>query len=127
NPRLAAQFSIPYTAAVALRRGRLALGDFSPAHVHAMSRELGSFIGAISVTHGEVVDDLLTPVRVTFENGATTLDERTIVALRGDAAVPLSAEQQREKLRVAAEGVLPEASLRVAEHAARAAGAEGPE
>src|SRR4051812_29820941 len=49
DPRLDAQFSIAYTAAVALRRGNLSLDDFSVATVIATGAQLSALIGSVTV------------------------------------------------------------------------------
>lgn len=127
DPRLAAQFSIPYTAALALRHGRISLGDFSPAAIGASSRDMRALMDSILVARSGIEDDVLTPVDVMFAGREGTLAERTVKALKGDPGAPLSAEEQSHKLRIAAEGVLSERDIARLEESVRKGTTEGPD
>lgn len=127
NPRLAAQFSIPYTAALALRHGRIGLADFSSAAIDAASGEMRALMDSILVTCNEIEDDLMAPVDVAFGTAEKTLAQRTVKALRGDPGAPLSDDEQRQKLQTAAHGLLLEGDVVELESSVRRATTESPE
>jgi 2-methylcitrate dehydratase PrpD len=112
NARLSAQFSIPYTAAVALRKGRVELVDFEERQIAANGSEWKGLIEAIHVRRDpQCTSDVLAPVRMRLLAGGETVAERDVTALRGDPRRPLSPAEQGEKLRNAARSVLREGEI----------------
>jgi 2-methylcitrate dehydratase PrpD len=83
NPRLAAQFSIPYTLALALRKGAPTLADFSSEAVIDNARAHAGLIGAI-VVESETAPgaDVMAPVTVQF-SAAGEVFERRVVRVPG--------------------------------------------
>ena len=107
DPRVAAQFSIPYTFSLALKRGRISLADFDPAQVTSDGAvlEMARHISAQPL-EPEPGSTWWWPqtVRLRVEDGTTR--ERDIVALRGSKARPLTPEEQQAKLAEAGKGIL---------------------
>lgn len=109
NPRVSAQFSIPFTAALMLTRGRITPRDFLPERVLAVTAERADLISRITV---EPVPDkpgaggVMVPVtaRIRLKNGPTI--ERSVDVVRGSPERPLAPAEEREKLTIAAEGML---------------------
>ena len=111
NARLSAQFSIPYTAAVALRKGSLELEDFEERAVARNSSEWRQLIEAIRVRRDpEAASDVLAPVHIRLVGNAG-IAERKVTALKGDPEKPLVIAEQQDKLRSAARGVLSEGEI----------------
>jgi len=126
NPRLAAQFSLAYTAAVALHSGAPSLADFATANVLRNERELGRLISAISTTADDSVEgDLMTPatVRVTSDGWVT---ERTTTVVKGAPDVKLSEDDEMSKLKRAAANLTVEQRnhIRTLGHSVRKLGPE---
>ena len=127
NARLSAQFSIPYTAALALRQGAIELADFGASSVAANASELKALIGAIRVHRDPVVtSDVLAPVRLRMMSNDTVVAERTVTSLKGDPKTPLTSAEQHGKLRSAARSMLDEAAIVDLEARLRALQREGP-
>jgi 2-methylcitrate dehydratase PrpD len=102
DPRLSAQFSIPFTMALALRSGTLSLEDFKADVVVEKSRHHAELIANIEVEPDNgPSSDLLTPVLATFEFG----EQKALVRVDhvpGGAEVPPTADDQLRKLEGAA-------------------------
>jgi 2-methylcitrate dehydratase PrpD len=127
NPRLAAQFSIPYAAAVALRDGRPTLADFRPERVAENAIRLAPLMNAVRVTRSAERDDVLTPVHVVFEGDTGTIAEEHVRVLRGDPCLPSSHAEQRAKLQDAASGFLSSSEIEHTEEIARGVRRAGPD
>lgn len=108
NPRVSAQFSLAFTAALALSRGSLSPDDFAPAAVLQTHSELEPLLERISVEPEEhaIDGDAMVPVsvRVSLAGGDELVAD--IHELKGSPARPLVAAEQREKLRMAGGGRL---------------------
>lgn len=108
DPRVSAQFSIPYCLAVALTRGRLGLADFDPKNVTtdttvlerarsiSMRPEAGKVEGATWWWPHKV--------RMHLDDGSVR--EKEIEALRGSLARPFEPAEQQAKLDEAGRGAL---------------------
>jgi 2-methylcitrate dehydratase PrpD len=119
NARLSAQFSIPYTAALALRKGRVGLDDFTDREVTRNHRDWHALIDSVRVgCDPKWSADVLAPVHLRFRSADRVIDEREVSALKGDPKSPLSAAEQEAKLRDAAGTAFDE--TRIAEIAALA-------
>ncbi len=128
NPRLSAQFSIPYTAALALRTGRITLAEFEDARVLENASRWAALVDAIRVAPSpRWTEDVLAPVRVRLRARDGAIVEREVAALRGDPSAPLGEREQSEKLRSAGNGWLSEEQLSTAEAIARGLGSTGPD
>lgn len=102
DPRLSAQFSIPFTMALALRGGAPTLEDFAPAVVIAKSSRHADLIRRIEVEPDrDASSDLLTPVAATFDTGEQKVSIR-VDHVPGGAEFPPSSEDQITKLNNAA-------------------------
>ena len=108
DPRVAAQFSIPYTLSVALTRGRIALNDFDP-------NQVVSDRGILEKTRTIRVNPRKEPVagetwwwphrvRMTLDDGSVR--EKEVTALRGSRARPFLREEQDAKLQEAGRDAL---------------------
>lgn len=128
NPRLSAQFSIPFTAALALRKGRITLRDFSPEKVLEFHGEAETLIGSVSVELArDIFGDVLVPVDVRFEIEDGRSIDIAVNTLRGDSHAPLDADEQREKLIVAGDGLLSVNDADVATNVVRDVREHGPD
>lgn len=108
DPRVAAQFSIPYTLSVALTRGRIALSDFDP-------NQVVNDRGILEKTRTIRVNPRTEPVagetwwwphrvRMTLDDGSVR--EKEVTALRGSRARPFLREEQDAKLQEAGRDAL---------------------
>ncbi|MGH7715963.1 MAG: hypothetical protein ACREML_08205, partial [Vulcanimicrobiaceae bacterium] len=126
SPRLSAQFSIPFTTALTLRRGEPTLADFAAESVVRTSEQLSSAIRSIAVEaaaeFGE--DDALAPVALQFRAKGETV-ARTVPVVSGSAAAPITPQQQRAKLRSAAGALGSEENLQQLEGTVRSSRVEG--
>lgn len=126
DPRLSAQFSIPFTAAAALKKDNLAVSDFMPAAVRRTYEELRGLIDDISVSSTDCVQsDVMSPVVVQFMGPNGTV-ERVGETVQGSPNAPLSSEEQFKKLQIAAQGMVPEKKIRVIHDMIRNVRVEGP-
>lgn len=109
EPRVAAQFSIPYTLALALKRGSVSLAHFDPERIRSDTEVLG-LAERISVQPHD-----LPTTRECWWQGTIMklrLDRAGVrevtagPALRGSRERPLSPVEERSKLQDAAEGLL---------------------
>ena len=108
DPRVAAQFSIPYTLSVALTRGRIALADFDPANVTSDTAVLEK---AKRVSVHPITEDVpgatwWWPHKVTMRLGDGSVREREVRALRGSIARPFMPDEQQAKLDEAGKDAL---------------------
>lgn len=127
SPRLAAQFSIPFVAAFAVRRGAPALEDFADRNVLATASELETAIAGVSVRAEPKLGggDALAPVALQFSDGERRL-ERRVETVSGSPQLPVTSEQAHEKLRSAAAGRYAERELAELEDVVRAVRRSGP-
>jgi len=103
DPRVSAQFSIPYTQSVALTKGRIGLADFDPAKVVTNSEVLEK-AKSVTVTpwEKEVPDATWWwPHRVRLQLDDGSVREREVVALKGSRERPLLPEEHQAKLEEA--------------------------
>lgn len=104
NPRIAAQFSLPFTVALALRAGRITTADFSPAAVMTHFGELGDLIRNVSVVaeaSAADADDVLTPVAAEFLMAGGNSVRMRGTQIKGAPDRPMSSAEAREKLSLA--------------------------
>lgn len=127
NPRVSAQFSIAYTVAVALARGRVGLDDFDATRVAADPAilDLARLIRTDPVVLAPGTTSLGQPVtlRVKRNDGSTV--ERTSSLVRGSPALPMSSAERSAKLVDAARGVLTEGEIDEISSAVAAVGEHG--
>lgn len=128
NARLSAQFSIPYTASVALRKGAIGLEEFEENRILQNTREMQGLIDSVRVKLApESKADNLTPARTLFMSGNAIIEERMVEVLKGDPAKPLDPEEQSAKLRSAANGLLNESQIFELENLVRDLRHDGPD
>ncbi len=127
NARLSAQFSIPYTATLALRKGRVELEDFEEARIVRNSAQWKDLIEAVHVHRNpKSTSDVLAPIHLQLVSGGDIIAEREIKSLKGDPENPLSEAEQSEKLRSAARGLLSEGEVSEVEMLVRNVQYSGP-
>ncbi len=127
DPRVAAQFSIPYTLSVALTRGQIALADFNPAQVTS-DRTVLEKTRHVSVTpRTEPVqgETWWWPHKVSMRLDDGTVREKEVTALRGSLARPFTLEEQQAKLDEAGKDALSPEQLDGLAKAAREVGERG--
>jgi 2-methylcitrate dehydratase PrpD len=111
NPRVSAQFSIPFTAALALTRGAVAPRDFLPEKVLAFAIEQSTLIRAITVeaANPPIGAQKTVPARtrVTLRTGEVL--DRVTDSIKGSVHRPMTPQDEWCKLAVASAGVLTEA------------------
>ncbi len=113
EPRVAAQFSIPYTLSVALTRGKVGLADFDPRQVTSDTAVL-DLAKRISVQpRKEDLPDSTwwKPYKIRIQLRDGSVREKEITALRGSLARPLLPDEQHAKLAEAGKGVLSQQQL----------------
>ena len=127
DPRVAAQFSIPYTLSVALKRGKIALSDFDPAQVNTDSAVLDMAKRVSVKTRAEEGPgaNWWRPytVRMNLDDGS--IREREVTALKGSLARPLTLEEQQAKLDEAGKDMLVPEQLIALADASRNIGTHG--
>ena len=103
DPRVAAQFSIPYTQSVALTRGRIALSDFDPANVTSDTTvlEMTKRISVRPFTESVPGATWWRPHKVSMRLDDGSIREKEVTALRGSRARPFLPEEQDAKLNEA--------------------------
>ena len=109
NPRMAALFSVPYTVAVALRKGVVAPEDFDPQAVRRISPDIAHLIDNISVESVPVPNeaaDPIVPTRAIFRLAGGAEIERTADTVKGAPDRPMTAVEEERKLSVAVGGAL---------------------
>jgi 2-methylcitrate dehydratase PrpD len=127
NPRLSAQFSIPYTAAVALRKGSVELEDFEAPRIAGHSAQWKALIEAVRVRRDPgCTADALAPVHLRLASDAKVVAERDVTTLKGDPGQPLTPVEQHEKLCSAGKGMLDAAQIVEAEALVRGLQHDGP-
>ena len=108
NPRLSAQFSIPYTVALALLNGRIRLGDFDSETVFAADRvrTLASRIKVepFALSRGKTMYQTSVTLRFSLRNGEVI--ERSTAVVKGYRDRPLTSSERAMKLADCAEGRL---------------------
>ena len=127
DPRVAAQFSIPYTLSVALTRGKIALADFDPAQVTSDDAVLAK-TKTIKVTPWEENVPGATwwwPHRVSMRLSDGSTREREVKALRGSMARPFQPDEQDAKLQEAGKAALDADQLKNLAEDARMIGERG--
>lgn len=127
DPRVAAQFSIPYTLSVALTRGKIALADFDPAQVTSDDAVLAK-TRTVKVTPWDEEVPGGTwwwPHRVSMRLSDGTTREREVKALRGSMARPFQPDEQDAKLREAGKAALNAGQLQSLADDARMIGEHG--
>jgi len=127
NPRVAAQFSIPYTMSVALRRGAVGLADFVADQVRT-DRETADYARRIRVTPfplqpGEGMYD--PPLSMTIELDDGSRRELSIDQVKGSPAHPVTREDSDAKLADCARDVLSPAQQRALRDAVLALDRDG--
>lgn len=109
NPRVSAQFSIPFTVALALTREAMAPRDFEPERVLAFAAERGDLIAAVTVRQiegGAGLGQATVPVSARFRCKDGRVVERSTSVIKGSAKRPMTPEEERNKLVTAASAVL---------------------
>jgi len=108
DPRVAAQFSIPYTLSVALKRGKIALSDFDPAQVTTDNAvlEMAKRISVKTRTEEGPGANWWRPYKVRMNLDDGSIREREVTALKGSLARPLTTEEQQAKLDEAGKDML---------------------
>jgi 2-methylcitrate dehydratase PrpD len=108
DPRVAAQFSIPYTLSVALQRGKIALSDFDPAQVTTDSSvlDMAKRVRVKTRTEEGPGANWWSPYTVKMNLNDGSFREREITALKGSLARPLTLEEQQAKLDEAGKDML---------------------
>ncbi len=127
DPRVAAQFSIPYTLSVALTRGNVGLADFDPRKVTS-DRAVLDLAKRITVQpRKEEVPGASWwwPHRVRMRLRDGSVREKEVTALRGSLARPFLPDEQQAKLAEAGKGVLDPRQLDRLAHDARKVGKQG--
>ena len=127
DPRVAAQFSIPYTLSVALKRGKIALSDFDPAQVTTDSAvlDMAKRVSVKTRTEEGPGANWWRPytVRMNLDDGS--IREREVTALKGSLARPLTLEEQQAKLDEAGKDMLIPEQLVALADASRNIGTHG--
>ena len=127
DPRVAAQFSIPYTLSVALKRGKIALSDFDPAQVTTDSAvlDMAKRVSVKTRTEEGPGANWWRPytVRMNLDDGS--IREREVTALKGSLARPLTLEEQQSKLDEAGKDMLIPEQLVALADASRNIGTHG--
>ena len=108
DPRVAAQFSIPYTLSVALKRGKIALSDFDPAQVTTDNAvlEMAKRISVKTRTEEGPGANWWRPYKVRMNLDDGSIREREVTALKGSLARPMTTEEQQAKLDEAGKDML---------------------
>jgi 2-methylcitrate dehydratase PrpD len=121
NPRVSAQFSIAFTAAVALVRGAVTPQDFLPAQVLDFAGKNEALIRNITVEAAtpRIGRQATVPARarIGLKDGQTL--ECVTDSISGSARRPLTAREQISKLHTAGSGVLAETDLDLLSEAGR--------
>ena len=128
NPRVAAQFSLPYTVALAFAKARVSIDDFDAERILADTEVLDL---ARRIDHkaepppwaaaGDVYSQTMV---IRLANGEVR--ERSASVLRGMPERPLTDEEHLEKVRDAAKGFLPPSGIDALAEACRRVAEDGP-
>lgn len=113
NPRVSAQFSIAFTAALALVRGAITPRDFVPAAVVDFARANETLIRDITVEAASprIGRQATLPARARIRLKDGRILDRTTDTIKGSARRPMTRQEERGKLSSAGSGVLSEADL----------------
>ena len=127
DPRVAAQFSIPYTQSVALKRGKIALSDFDPAQVTTDNAvlEMAKRVSVKTRTEEGPGANWWRPYTVKMNLVDGSIREKSVTALKGSLARPLTMEEQQSKLDEAGKDMLSPAQLEALADASRNIGTHG--
>lgn len=128
NPRMAALFSVPYTVAVALRKGVVAPTDFDPQTVCDVPSDIASLIDSIVVEPVPVPDeaaDPMVPTKAIFRLSGGTRIERTANTVKGAPDHPMTGDEEGQKLSVAVGETLRQDDINGLAAAARGVPANG--
>ena len=127
DPRVAAQFSLPYCLAVALTRGRVGLADFDPGNVTSDTTVLERARRISMHPRTEEVDGATWwwPHKVSMRLDDGSVREKEITALRGSLARPFLPDEQQAKLDEAGKGALSPARLKDLADDCRKVGEQG--
>jgi len=109
NPRMSALFSVPYTAAIALRMGAVAPEDFDPQFVTDIPGDIASLIGKIAVKPVSVPDeaaDPIVPITASFRLTDGSRIDKTVHTVKGAPDHPLTQDEEAQKLSIAVGGTL---------------------
>jgi 2-methylcitrate dehydratase PrpD len=108
NPRVSAQFSIPFTAVLALIRGAITPQDFLPGKVLALAAEQEVLIRNTTVEAADppigAQKTVPARARVTLKTGEVL--DRVTDRIKGSVRRPLSPKEEWNKLLAASAGVL---------------------
>lgn len=109
NPRVSAQFSIPFTVALALTNGAITAQDFIPERVLEFADRHCDLIANIVVRPDPDDSDLgqvTVPVTTRFRLQGGRVVERSTDVIKGSPRRPMTEDEERGKLTAAAAGVL---------------------
>jgi aconitate decarboxylase len=108
DPRVAAQFSIPYTLSVAMKRGEITLSDFDPAQVTTDRAvlDMAKRVRVKTRTEEGPGANWWRPYTVRMNLNDGSFREREVTALKGSLARPLTAKEQQDKLDEAGKDML---------------------
>ena len=109
NPRMSALFSVPYTAAIALRMGAVAPEDFDPQFVTDIPGDIASLIGKIAVKPVSIPDeaaDPIVPITASFRLTDGSRIDKTVHTVKGAPDHPLTQDEEAQKLSIAVGGTL---------------------
>ena len=110
NPRMAALFSVPYSVAVALRKGVVAPEDFNSQSVREFFTDYRELIGKISVeavpSPNEAADPII-PIRVIITLSHGEEIDRTVTTVKGAPDHPMTADDEMRKFVIAVGDSLP--------------------
>jgi 2-methylcitrate dehydratase PrpD len=95
NPQVDAQFSIPYTVAVALQRGKVTLSDFEVETVK--QPRTGEFAKKVTVEENKTMDKYSTVVHIHNHSGKSFA--KRVDVFKGHPQNPLTREEFLQKFR----------------------------
>ena len=130
NPRVSAQFSIPYTGALAVRHGRIRPAAFAAPAVLSDAAGIADLVPAITVEAVPMppeAGDPLTPVTGLFRLDDGREVERTTDVIKGSPQRPMTRAEAETKLSDAADGLLSAERRQDLVAAAAATAADGPD
>ena len=127
DPRVAAQFSIPYTLSVALTRGSVTLADFNPEQVTSDTAVLEKTRRISVRPRTEEVPGATWwwPHKVCMRLDDGSVREKEVTALRGSLARPFLPAEQQAKLNEAGKDVLDPEQLEGLAEDSRRVGEQG--
>jgi len=127
DPRVAAQFSIPYTLSVALKRGKIGLSDFDPSQVTTDNAvlEMAKRVSVKTRTEEGPGANWWRPYTVKMNLDDGSIREKSVTALKGSLARPLTMEEQQSKLDEAGKDMLSPVQLEALADASRNIGTHG--